>query len=356
VLIKSIKINNLRNVAAAEIEANPVLNFLVGDNGAGKTTVLEALIVLAKGRSFRSGQITSLLGPVADRFMVTATIQGHDGRTEHLGVERSADQWRARRNREDVKNLGDLAESLPLVLLEPNSHLLISGPPDGRRRYLDWGVFHVEHSFLSIWRRYARAVKQRNAALRSREEGMVKSLDPLLSDLGEQIHQFRLDQVEKLQERLPKLLGELAPGLDEIGLRYLKGWTGDELRLALEQAYERDFERGATGPGPHRADLGFDAGNRPARDSLSRGEMKITAAALMMAQAGSIAETGSNPVLLLDDLASEFDAGHRANVIRCGLASEAQIWVTGTALDSQLLELAPQSSVFHVEQGRVSAA
>jgi len=355
-LINSLNINNLRNISGADIDADSCLNFLVGDNGAGKTTVIESLMILAKGRSFRTGQVASLIGPHADQFLISARISEHTTRTLSLGLERSAGHWRARKDGQEVKQLSELSESLPLVLLEPNSHLLVSGPPDGRRRYLDWGVFHVEHGFLSTWRRYSRAIRQRNAALRGGDAAMVKSLDPLVADLGEQIHQLRQQQLTVLKEKLPPLLTGLSPQLGEITMRYQNGWSGDGLRNALEQAMSRDLDRGMTGPGPHRADLTFRSGAHAARDSLSRGEMKILATALMLAQAESIAATGITPVLLLDDLASEFDGRHQSNVVRTGLNSGAQIWVTGTTLDERVISEAASARVFHVEHGAVTVA
>jgi DNA replication and repair protein RecF len=184
---------------------------------------------------------------------------------------------------------------------------------------------------------------------------VAQSLDPLLVDLGEQVHRSRETQVAVLGQRLPVLLAELAPGLDDISLRYQPGWSGPSLRSALEDSFARDMERGLTGPGPHKADLVFRSGRHLARDSLSRGEMKIVAAALMMAQARAISDAGSRAVFLLDDLASEFDAQHRENVIRAALAEGGQVWITGTEMEEGLLGLASSARVFHVEHGRVSA-
>ena len=135
--IKTLNINNLRNIKSVELDLNPGLNYLLGDNGAGKTSVLEAIVVLAKGRSFRSGQISSLLGPESDEFRIVAQTERADKQKLTLGIERTAKDWKARKNGQDVKQLSELASHLPLVLIEPNSHLLVSGPPDGRRRFLD---------------------------------------------------------------------------------------------------------------------------------------------------------------------------------------------------------------------------
>lgn len=337
-----------------EIALHPELNFFIGENGAGKTSALEALVVLAKGRSFRSGQLSALIGPDCDHFRIVTRTGEQDHAEQTLGIERSRKDWSARRNREDVAQLSDLAEHLPLVIIEPNSHLLISGPPEGRRRFVDWGVFHVEPSHLVHWRRYARALKQRNAALRQHNQALVSSLDPVLSELGEALHAARLSQCEQLFGVLRSTLEELNPGLRTVALDYQPGWAGGELRRALEEATERDMERGATGPGPHRGDIALDCDGNPAREILSRGEQKILATALLLSQARMMDAVGKTPLLLMDDLASEFDAAHLGRVMAFGQRLGAQMWVTGTSLEAYPEAAQKGAAVFHVEQGQFS--
>jgi DNA replication and repair protein RecF len=354
VYIKSLKINNLRNIKSVDLNLHPKLNFLLGDNGAGKTSVLESIVVLAKGRSFRSGQITSLLGPDSDQFRVVAGTCLPDSSQQVLGIERSRLEWRARKDGEDVKQLSDLARHLPLVLIEPNSHLLVSGPPDGRRRFLDWGVFHVEHDYLMLWRRYSRALKQRNAALRKQDRGMIESLDSILAELGEQINVVRSKQQTSLAEKLKEALLELSPMLSEIKLSYEKGWKSDSLLEALVSTTAQDMERGATGPGPHKADLHLHLQRKVARDRISRGEQKILSAALLLSQASLMADSGEIPVLLMDDLASEFDQTHLSRVLELAGKLDAQILITGTGLEPYGQQSDGEHGLFHVEQGIIT--
>ncbi len=331
------------------------LNYLVGENGAGKTSVLESIVVLAKGRSFRSGPISALIGPKEDRFRVVATTQHVGEKQQTLGIERSRQEWKARKSGENVRQLSDLAIHLPLILIEPNSHLLISGSPEGRRRFLDWGVFHVEQGYLVQWRRFTRALKQRNAALRKRDTAVVISLDRIISELGEKIDIARRDQLEALTARLAVTLNALSPALGGIELRYDKGWKGKSLLSALLSAQQRDLERGATGPGPHRADILVYVNGKLARERLSRGEQKILSAALLLSQARLMADSGEKPLLLMDDLASEFDAKHLANVMAQGLALEAQLWVTATTLEPYAALGCDEYALFHVEQGKIAS-
>jgi len=354
--VKSLSINNLRNILSAQIDLNPCLNCFIGDNGAGKTSLLEALAVLSKGRSFRSGQTSSLIGPVTRSFQVVGEVKSRAGDMHRLGMERGADYWIARHNGEDVTQLSELTKLLPYVLLAPGSHTLVSGPPDGRRKYLDWGVFHVEHSFLVLWRRYSRVLKQRNAALRQSNSMVVESLDPQFVVLGDQLHQARKKHADRLNEMLQQKLPQFNQTLEGMTLSYRKGWAGESLADAIKLAGHRDMDRGLTGPGPHKADLYLALDGAPAKERLSRGEQKAMTAAMIMAQAQLICESGEKPVLMLDDLASELDAEHLGKVLEAGLELGVQIWLTGTALAPAIEACDGSYTVFHVEHGRVTSA
>lgn len=353
-LVKSFSINNLRNIVSTHLELDPCLNCFIGGNGAGKTSVLEALAVLSKGRSFRSGQVSSLIGPESKHFQVVTKIESQDGQAHQLGMERGSDYWTARHNGHDVSQLSELTELLPHVLLAPSSHTLVSGPPDGRRKYLDWGVFHVEHDFLMLWRRYARALKQRNAALRQSNAIMVESLEPQLIRLGEQLHVSRQRHADHLSDMLQEKLPLFNRTLKGLKLSYRKGWAGDSLAEALELSTARDMERGSTGPGPHKADLYLTLDGSAAKERLSRGEQKALTAAMIMAQAQLICESGEKPLLLLDDLSSELDESHLARVLHAGLELGVQIWLTGTELAPAIGSCKSSFTVFHVEHGVVS--
>ncbi len=353
--VKSLNINNLRNIVSTQIVPNQCLNCFIGDNGAGKTSVLEALAVLSKGRSFRTGQTASLVGPEGENFQVISTIENQAGAIHQLGMERGADYWSARHNGEDVTQLSELTQLLPHVLLEPGSHTLVSGPPDGRRKYLDWGVFHVKHDFLMLWRRYNRVLKQRNAALRQSNSLVVESLDQQFISLGEKLHLARMHHAGRLNEMLQQKLPIFNRTLEGINLSYRKGWSGDSLSEAILHSRRRDLERGSTGPGPHKADLYLALDGIPAKERLSRGEQKAMTAAMIMAQAQLICDSGEKPILMLDDLSSELDAVHLGKVLGAGLELGVQIWLTGTVLAPAIEACDAAYTVFHVEHGRVTS-
>jgi DNA replication and repair protein RecF len=352
--VKTLNISNLRNIKSTQIEADPCLNCFTGDNGAGKTSILEALTVLSKGRSFRPGHISSLIGPEDRYFQVVSRVETHAGDHHQLGLERGPDYWQARHQGQDVIQISELTRLLPFVLLEPSSHTLISGPPDGRRRFLDWGVFHVKHGFLDVWRRYNRVLKQRNAALRQGNESVVASLDPQFIELGEQLHAARRQYLDRFEALLRNCLPAVSETLSGMTLSYRKGWSTDSLAEATEKSRRSDLEKGVTNPGPHKADLHLALEGVPAKERLSRGEQKAMTAAMILAQANMMCETGEKPILLLDDLFSEFDDAHLDRVLEASVAMGVQLWLTGTQPAPAMANYNSSCTMFHVEHGQVT--
>ncbi len=347
--INTIQIENFRNLESVSLEPNPVLNFIVGNNGAGKTSILESIVVLSRGRSFRTSQASELVGPAKPTFSVFTETEQDGGQSDRLGLERSGKHWKARKNGQDLLQISQLTRSLPVVLMEPNSHLLVNGAPDVRRRFLDWGVFHVEQEFLEVWRRFSKTLKQRNAALRQGQIDVIESIDEVLSPMGSKLSKLREAYSKSISRETHLLVSELSAGLSDIKFDYQNGWGSGTYRDALTKWRERDLERGATSQGPHRADLVLMKGNANARAVLSRGEQKILSAALLLAQARLLSSRGESPVVLLDDLASEFDSIHFKKVLAKFLETDGQVWVTGTREP----EFSGPCSVFHVEHGTV---
>ena len=349
-IVRELQAGNFRNLEAIELRPHPRLNYLWGENGAGKTSVLEALVVLSRGRSFRTSQSIELVGPNGRAFHVFAETETEQGVRQRLGLERAGRHWRGRLDGRDLAQLSQLTRCLPLVLMEPDSHLLVSGPPEVRRKYLDWGMFHVEHAFLGDWRNYSRALKQRNAALRRGESEMLDSLDAVVAEQGERLGVLRRRHAEAVATRINRLMEDIGERFGPVELRYQDGWSTDSFLESLQDNRRRDLDRGVTGSGPHRADLALVTAGQAARVRLSRGEQKALAAALLLTQAEVLAETGTRPILLLDDLVSEFDEQHFDAVLARASASGAQLWLTGT----QQPRLPGEHRMFHVKQGRVS--
>jgi DNA replication and repair protein RecF len=252
-----------------------------------------------------------------------------------------------------------------VVSFEPGSHGLIDGPSEGRRRYLDWGLFHVERAerggdFMLHWRRHARALKQRNALLRQRRvDAQLDAWEHELAQTGEALTRQRETHVAHLQPHLESMIEALLPAAGAAHLWLAPGWKRQDLALAdaLLLARDRDIAQGHTSVGPHRADLRLELRDLPGRGGLSRGQAKLAALALLLAQAAYLAgQDGHWPVLQLDDLASELDRHHQRRVLQALHASGAQVFVTGTEPPPVVRELGLQVARFHVEHGTVVRA
>lgn len=356
--IERFQIANLRPFERAEVRPAPGINLFVGENGSGKTSLLEGLHVLAYGRSFRGRVRDGVIRTGAEAIELFAEWRedGHS-RVRRVGLRHTGARWEGRLDGEPVAQLGELCAALAVVTFEPGSHALVTGGGEPRRRLVDWGLFHVEPDFLTIWRRYARALKQRNALLKSGvRDNQLDLWDRELADAGEPLTRRRQTYIETLEPRLRAAAAELAPSLGTARLEFQPGWARETLSLAdaLLVARDRDLANGYTSVGPHRADWRIDYSTLPSRETLSRGQAKLTALALLLAQAECHAAVrGEWPVVALDDLASELDRSHQRRVLARLVASGAQVFVTGTEPLPALAEVGGEVALFHVEQRRV---
>ena len=344
-------IHDLRCIQAAELELHPRLNLFVGANGSGKTSLLEAVYCLGRGRSFRTRRLATLIRKGAESLRVVGETRQH-GQSIVLGLEARSGETRMRVRGVAASSAAALAEYHRPQVIDPDIHKLLEEGPGRRRRYLDWGVFHVEPLFLETWQRYHRAIKQRNAVLRTRgAQPLLRAWEEEVAVAGEALTTQRIEY-----------LSRLAPVLKEVGVRllglpvtldYSRGWSGKgPLVEAIRADEERDRKVGMTHSGPHRADITTRVDGAAARDRVSRGQQKMLAAALVLAQlqAQGGAE-GQGDVLLLDDPAAELDGDHLARLLEWVSALPVQLWVT--SLHPTVPGLTPDGALFHVEQGRI---
>lgn len=351
----TLRVQGLRCLADVAVELGEGIHVFVGANGAGKTSLLEAGFLLSHARSFRTGAREALLQRGQATLSVFAELHRADGRRQRLGLGRDGARWEARSDGSSV-TLGQLVQDCAVICFEPGSHALIAGAAEERRRFLDWGVFHVEHGFLVTWRRYQRALKQRNALLRSGAPLTDALYAPWETELADTAAAIDLQRGEYLARLLPHLAATAAVMLPELGavsLRYRRGWPED---MALDQALvgqrSRDAGRGHTTLGAHRTDWQLTFEHAPQREHLSRGQEKLTALSCLLAQAElHAAACGEWPIVCLDDLASELDLAHQASVVGHLASVGAQVLVTGTECPGALQ--AHPHRLFHVEQGQI---
>lgn len=360
--IRQLELQSFRNIANAKLELGERFNFLHGPNGAGKTAVLESVHALARGRSFRGHQPADLIRIGDPALYVRALLQD-----EHLGPQRVAvmrsrsGDAQVRINGESVRRMSLAAALLPIEVMVPATVDLVFGGPGVRRQWLDWGLFHVKHEYLGLQRRYVAALRQRNACLKAIGAGKLpmQALIPWtteLADCGERIGEMRRDYLGALVEPFAGALNELSSGI-RIELLYRQGWPeGTALDNQLSETAAREVKSGATGVGPHRADIEMSFAGMPCASTLSRGQAKIVASALILAQADLIrdhARRGS--VFLIDDIGAELDEQHRSMLFAALRARDVQVIATSAERPgSAVLDQCPGRAVFHVEQGQIT--
>jgi DNA replication and repair protein RecF len=269
-----------------------------------------------------------------------------------IGVEISKDRNEIRVAGQRAKGFAAVAHLLPVRVIDPEVHRLLEDGSRLRRRFLDWGVFHVEPRFVEAWRRYQAALQQRNAAIKSKaSKKEVASWDRELLESGAFVAQARkhyLDEIDPFVAPITQTLLGTA-----VELRNRQGWTESQtFEEALAAAWQRDQRYGVTTVGPHRADFVAMADGVPAKQRVSRGQQKLLVAALMLAQLRHRhRDSDERALLLLDDPAAELDVDNLGKLMEQVSQTPAQLIVTSTQETS--LELFRPRKKFHVKHGQI---
>jgi DNA replication and repair protein RecF len=353
VSLSRLQVTDFRCLQLAELHPDSQFTLISGPNASGKTSLLEAIYVLGRGRSFRTRRLEHLIRNGFERFVVFGEVETSTRRVP-MGVEGSRKGIRAQIDGDKPSSLAELASFLPVQIIDPEVHHLIDEGPSRRRRFLDWGVFHVEQSFVGHWQRYQQGLKQRNAALKARQPRAVVSVwDSDLVRSGELLGAARSRYVSLLSPSA-EMIGRHLLGM-ELSLSYRNGWLkGQGLAEALEQSWNHDVEMAATQVGPHRAELGIRLDGMPVKDRISRGQQKLLAAALLIAQLKLFPEESPvQPTLLLDDPAAELDDERLANLIREVSSQAVQLIVT--TLHGEFPAFGEPGRRYTMNSGQISA-
>jgi DNA replication and repair protein RecF len=354
VSLRRVQVTDFRCLQSAALDLDPRFTLISGPNASGKTSLLEALYLLGRGRSFRTRRLEHLIREGTERFVVFGEVDAF-GRRVSLGVEGSATGVRAKLGGAKAASLAELATLLPVQIIDPEIHRLIEEGPSRRRRFLDWGVFHVEPKFVDDWQRFQQALKQRNAALKSHQPRAVTAVwDNDLLRYGELLSAARSRYVDLLAEHAAIIARNLL-GM-ELSLGYRPGWARDlSFAEALMQSWTHDQESGATQVGPHRAELNIRLNDLSVKDRISRGQQKLLAAALLMAQVKLFPrDSPVQPSLLLDDPAAELDNRRLTGLIAEVLSQSVQLIVT--TLHPEFSEFGVPGLQYRIDGGAVRIA
>ncbi len=347
-LILSLEVENFRNLARLALSCAAGLNLILGANACGKTSLLEALYFVGRARSFRSRQARELIRYGEAAFHLVAAVgEGPQARRVMVGIQRSPQELTVRLDGRAADSLAELAAQTPLLLLDPNSHRLLEGGPEQRRRFMDWGLFHTEPAFWMTWKRYGAALRNRNAALKAQAPNRtLEAWDQELAAAAIPLSELRKAFCDALEGVLRPLISQTL-GKVAVTLDYRSGWPqkgAQSLLTLLRASREQDRRLGYTQVGAQRADFTLKAGGGPVTERLSRGQRKLLVIALVLAQARLHQERRGSPcILLIDDLPAELDRWHREQVMRCLAGSGCQLFVT--ALERGLLDSSLWSDV-----------
>ncbi|ANS84033.1 DNA replication/repair protein RecF [Vibrio scophthalmi] len=349
-------IQQFRNIKACDIDLSAGFNFLIGPNGSGKTSVLEAIYLLGHGRSFKSSLTGRVIQNECDELFVHGRFLNSDQFELPIGINKQRDgTTEVKIGGQSGQKLAQLAQVLPLQLIHPEGFDLLTDGPKHRRAFIDWGVFHTENAFFDAWGRFKRLNKQRNALLKTaRSYRELSYWDQEMARLAENISQWRALYIEQMSAKAEQLCKLFLPEFD-IQLKYYRGWDKDTpYQEILEKNFERDQSLGYTFSGPNKADLRIKVNATPVEDVLSRGQLKLMVCALRVAQGQHLTEmTGKQCIYLIDDFASELDSQRRKRLADCLKETGAQVFVSSIT-ESHIADMRGENGkMFHVEHGTI---
>ena len=353
--LAQVDIQRVRNLKTVTMLPAKGLNLIYGSNASGKTSLLEAIYILSHGRSFRTSNIRSVIQHQTENLQVYGKIKQEKSASYiNLGIERGATHTHIRINQNTVNQTSRLATYLPVQVINPEAHRLFEQGPSQRRKFLDWGLFHVEPSFHETWQNYNRILKQRNAALRKKQSPKNVSLwDAPLFESAEKLTALRQEYVSQLKPYIQTFTNRLIQTNPEV--QYRQGWTQDaSLTEALQRSFDQDSQKGFTRNGPHRADLRILVDGIPVQEQFSRGQQKLLVSAMRLAQISHLKDRlDQYSVVLVDDLAAELDVTHRKGLLELLVQTGAQLFITVTEAELIDTEAWLSRKMFHVERGQV---
>jgi DNA replication and repair protein RecF len=357
-MLSLLEIRNFRNISHITLQLSSKTNIFYGQNGSGKTSILEAIHYLGLGRSFKTRNLNRIINLTSDSFSIIGQLINENGMFIPVGIERKKENPKPvlRIGGKPAHSLLEIVKLLPLQLMNAHSHLLINSGPLSRRQFLDWGVFHVEPSFYHYWQRASRLLKQRNASLKMASTYQdVTSWDEELVIMSSQLDLFRRQYIHLLQIYFEKIIKMLLPAFN-FTLNYYPGWSDQKsLREVLYSSFKKDKELGYTQQGPQRADLQLKIGNIAAPEILSQGQQKLATYALRLAQGEALkAKKDQRCLFLIDDLPSELDHKNKSLLADLITQLDCQVFLTGiNSADFSFFSSSQEVRMFHVEQGSI---
>lgn len=353
--IKQIKLDGFRCYDAVQLIFSERINLFYGDNGAGKTSVLEAIYWLSTGKSFRSKKNKVLINQHKSELVLFAELSDHQSPIKHsLGISfNKSNKKQIRLDKQSINNQSQVAHLLPVVSIDPDSYLFIDKTPQFRRSFLDWLVFHVKPEYLSIWSNTTRCQKQLNVLYKSKQQDLLPQWEQQYIQFATQLNELRQHVFNDLTQSVSNKVKSFIPEITGFNLSFKQGWSeGLTLGELLEKERPKNLLYGSLFSGVHKMDIKCQVKQQPAQDLLSRGQKKLISIIFYFSFIELLAEkTGNDPLIVIDDMDAELDISKTK--LLCDFIMQASNQVFISSVDpKKVTDILDDVGVFHVKPNR----
>lgn len=336
-IIKNLTLKNFRNHSYLSYEFSKGLNIFTGNNGAGKTNIVEAIYYLSLARSFRTQEDSELIKEGKEKGEIFALVKEGE-LSKKINVLFQPNGRNVLLNGKPVTKLSDLSKIVNVILFEPKDVLLFRGSPKARRNFLDVAISKKSQKYLECLSRYEKILKERNELLKQEkpDQILLETATDMLIEAAYPIIQIRSEYMKDIQDILLKVARALTGVRNEIEIHYspfvqLENYQKNA-KDAFKKALESDLRKKATSIGTHREDFSISLNGRDIAEFGSQGENRIIALSLKLSPYFLIEAKERRPIIVLDDVMSELDQGHRLRLIKL-LTKFEQVFITATKLE-----------------------
>lgn len=350
--IQQLSLTDFRNLKSTTLDFHPSLNLIYGDNGSGKTSLLEAIYILCQGGSFRQNQLKKCTAHSKVSFLLFGRFKKYK-----VGVSKTNRNLKIHINGESIEKRSLLASKSPINILNSDTFELITGSPEKRRQYIDWCLFHVEQTYKENWASFRHILRQRNQLLKLTQDfSLLEYWDEYFIKFSLVLQKMREMYCQQISVILNNELFDLLSDI-KVTIEYRQGWYPLlTLSESLKKNREKDIRSGFTHTGIHRDNLLILSDGLPVSDVLSRGQLKRLSLALLVAELKVVFKQSKQPIILLiDDLSAEIDKVTQEKIYQILLSMNVQLFITN--IDAMFFGSLTDKDykMFHVEHGIIKA-